>query len=216
MKSNIFNSIRNSYISQYKLLNKKYTISFKEYNNKRMFLNNTFYTVYKFNFCNNNFDNNIPSQKSTFERYIKKIKAFFNKRTFVFRLMFYASFILIAISFMRLSNNINYSKNITPVFFLENEINNENAFYNVAGVVKPGSINLIKGTDEISFILTDYEHEIQVFYKGTVSNLQEGNTAIVTGCLINKNKPDSLMSSKIVTDHSYNSSVWISKIIINK
>lgn len=116
---------------------------------------------------------------------------------------------------MRYSNNANYAKNITPEFFLKNEAS-ENTFYSLAGVVKPGTISYIKGTDEISFILTDFEHEIRVFYKGIIpNNFLEGGTVVATGCITDKNRPNIFMSSKVGTDHGYNSDKWISKNIFN-
>ena len=98
--------------------------------------------------------------------------------------MFYSSFVLIGFSIMRYSNNINYAKNVTPGFFISNNIS-ENSFYNVAGVIKPGTINIMKGSDELNFVITDYEHEMMVYYKGqTPSNFLEGNTVISTGITV--------------------------------
>jgi cytochrome c-type biogenesis protein CcmE len=151
------------------------------------------------------------AEKSEFAKFLKKIKGFFGKRILMFRMMFFSSFILICFSIMRYSNSINYAKNITPAFFLNNQVS-ENMFYNLAGVVKPGTINYIKGTDEISFIVTDFDHELRVFYKGSVpNNFVEGGTVIATGCIIDKRKPNIFMSNLIKTDHGYNSDNWLSK-----
>ena len=148
----------------------------------------------------------------------KKMKAFFNKRKVMFRLMFYTSFILIIASIMRFSNNVNYAKNITPVFFLENEVYNENMIYSLAGVVKPGTFSVNKGTDELKFIITDYEHEILVLHKGigNSSQINEGSTVVVTGSIVDKNKPDTFVSTKLISDHAYNGDAWISKFLLVK
>eukprot|EP00340_Litonotus_pictus_P006554 CAMPEP_0170526264 /NCGR_PEP_ID=MMETSP0209-20121228/11724_1 /TAXON_ID=665100 ORGANISM="Litonotus pictus, Strain P1" /NCGR_SAMPLE_ID=MMETSP0209 /ASSEMBLY_ACC=CAM_ASM_000301 /LENGTH=172 /DNA_ID=CAMNT_0010816011 /DNA_START=108 /DNA_END=626 /DNA_ORIENTATION=- len=139
------------------------------------------------------------------------MKAIFNKRIVAFRILFYSSFVLIIFSVMRYSNATNFAKNVTPVFFLNNECS-ENFFFNVAGVVKPGTIQIIKGTDEMSFVITDYEHQMSVYYKGQVpNNFLEGNTVIATGSVTNSKKPDILMCSKIQTDHSYNSDQWLNR-----
>lgn len=106
---------------------------------------------------------------------------------------------------------MNFGKNITPTYFLQNKTDS-NTFYNLAGVIKPGSIFYVKGTDELSFELTDYEHVIKVFYKGPLpSNFLEGNTCIVTGTITDPAKPNIFLGNKIMTDHSYNSDKWMSK-----
>lgn len=152
-----------------------------------------------------------PTEKVVQNRFINKIKAFFNKRVLVFKVMFYSSFVLIGFSVMRYSNNVNYAKNVTPVFFLNNSVS-ENTFYNVAGVIKPGSINIVKGSDELNFKITDYEHEMVVYYKGQVPpNFLEGNTVITTGCITDKRKPEIFMCNKIMTDHGYNSDKWLNR-----
>lgn len=162
----------------------------------------------KKNFCSKN---NIPAEKTIFKKFVFKIKAFFNKRILLFRIMFYSSFILIGISLMRYNNNINYAKNITPIYFLQNSCS-ENNFYNVAGVVKPNSININKGTDELNFIITDYQHELTVYYKGVIPpNFLEGNTVISTGSITDRKKPNILIANKIMTDHGYNSDTWLNR-----
>jgi cytochrome c-type biogenesis protein CcmE len=118
---------------------------------------------------------------------------------------------LIIFTTIRYTNNINFGKNITPTYFLQNKTD-ANTFYNLAGVIKPGSILYVKGTDEMSFELTDYEHVIKVFYKGPLpSNFLEGNTCIVTGTITDPAKPSIFLGNKIMTDHSYNSDKWMSK-----
>jgi cytochrome c-type biogenesis protein CcmE len=125
--------------------------------------------------------------------------------------MFYGSFVLIIATVIRYSNNVNFGKNTTPAFFIRNKCD-LNTIYNVAGVVKPGSINFIKGTDECSFTLTDYEHDLRVFYKGPLTNsFLEGNTIIASGCITDINKPDIFIATKVMTDHSYNSDKWLAR-----
>ena len=108
-------------------------------------------------------------------------------------------------------NNTNFAKNITPVYFLRNK-GDTNYFYNLAGIVKPGSINFIKGSDEVKFTLTDFDHDVLVYYKGALpNNFLEGNTIIATGNITDPDKPNIFVSNKLLTDHSYNSDKWMSK-----
>lgn len=131
----------------------------------------------------------------------------------MFRVIFYGSIILIIFTFLRYSNNANFAKNVTPVFFLKNQCDT-NSYYNVAGVIKPGSIHFIKGSDEMNFMLTDYEHELTIYHKGILpANFLEGNTCIATGCITDPLKPFIFMSTQLMTDHSYNSDKWLSKIL---
>ena len=112
-------------------------------------------------------------------------------------------------------NNSNFAKNITPVYFLRNR-GDANFFYNMAGVVKPGSINYIRGGDEVKFTLTDYMHDILVYYKGILpNNFLEGNTCIATGSITDPDKPCIYVANKLMTDHSYNADKWLSKFHFN-
>lgn len=132
------------------------------------------------------------------------------KRIVVFRVLFYGSIVLTVFTILRYSNNVNFSKNITPVYFIRNKAD-ANTFYNVAGIIKPGSIEYVKGSDELSFYMTDYEHDLKVFYKGGLpNNFLEGNTCIATGSITDPARPNILLSNKLMTDHSYNSDKWLS------
>jgi cytochrome c-type biogenesis protein CcmE len=163
-------------------------------------------------FCENRkFTSNVPSVKSAFQRFMSAIKRQVLKRLVLFRVLFYGSLVLIVFTVLRYSNNVNFAKNVTPVFFLKN-ISELNSFYNVAGIVKPGTINYVKGSDEMNFILTDYEHELKVYHKGVLpQNFLEGNTCIATGTITDVDRPFVFMSTKLLTDHSYNSDKWLNR-----
>lgn len=178
----------------------------------------------KFNFSeipkeNDNFYTKIdkesaPAELSFFKKTLKKFKAFFLKRIIAFRIMFYASFILIIFSVMRYSNTSTFSKNVTPSFFLNNLVD-EHTFYKVAGIVKQNSICYIKGTDEVSFFITDYDHDMCVLYKGNLPpSFSEGATVVCTGCVNNPKKPNTLSVTNILSDHSYNSDTWLSNLFL--
>jgi cytochrome c-type biogenesis protein CcmE len=155
--------------------------------------------------------NNLPTIKSTYERFLSSIKKHIFRRIVLFRVLFYGSIVLTVFTVLRYSNNMNFAKNVTPVFFLKN-VSDLNTFYNVAGIIKPGSIQYIKGTDEMNFILTDYEHELKIYFKGAIpQNFLEGNTVIATGTITDVDRPFVFMSTYILTDHSYNSDKWLNR-----
>ncbi len=149
--------------------------------------------------------------KSGFQKFISAIRKQILKRIVIFRVLFYGSIVLVVFTVLRYSNNMNFAKNVTPVFFLKN-ISDINTFYNVAGVIKPGSINFLKGTDEMNFVLTDYEHELKIYHKGVIpQNFLEGNTCVATGSITDVDRPFIFMSTKLMTDHSYNSDKWLNR-----
>jgi cytochrome c-type biogenesis protein CcmE len=163
-------------------------------------------------FCENKkYTSSLPTVKSGFQRFMSAIKRHILKRLVLFRVLFYGSLVLIIFTVLRYSNNVNFAKNVTPVFFLKN-VSELNSFYNVAGIVKPGTINYVKGSDEMNFILTDYEHELKIYHKGVLpQNFLEGNTCIATGNITDVDRPFVFMSTKLLTDHSYNSDKWLNR-----
>jgi len=143
-----------------------------------------------------------------------RVKRIFLKRIVLVRVLFYGSIILFLYTTIRYMNNTSFAKNITPIYFLKNK-GDTNFFYNLAGVVKPGSINFIRGTDEVKFTLTDFDHDIYVYYKGALpNNFLEGNTVIATGNITDADKPNIFVSNKLMTDHSYNADKWLSNYSI--
>jgi cytochrome c-type biogenesis protein CcmE len=139
---------------------------------------------------------------------MQRIKKLFLKRLALFRVIFYGSIILIIYTSIRYTNNVNYAKYITPVYFLQNKAT-LNVVYNVAGVVKPGSLQIIKGSDELTFIMTDFEHEIRVLYKGPIPpNFVEGDTSIISGHITDVNKPNIFLASQIESNHGYDINKW--------
>ncbi len=204
------------------MLNFLYKNSFRIGAKKALpFLNNK-YTSNKlisrnqiFHFCENLKDSgkfsSVPTVKSGFQRFMAAVRKHVLKRLVMFRVLFYGSLVLIVFTVLRYSNNVNFAKNVTPIFFVKN-VSDLNTFYNVAGIVKPGSISYLKGTDEMNFILTDYEHELKIYHKGILpQNFLEGNTCIATGTITDVDRPFIFMSTKLMTDHSYNSDKWLNR-----
>jgi cytochrome c-type biogenesis protein CcmE len=196
-----------------------YTNSFKFRSNSALKLTNKNNFINRnkvFRFCenikdSNKFTSNVPTVKSGFQRFMAAIRKHVLKRLVMFRVLFYGSLVLIVFTVLRYSNNVNFAKNVTPIFFVKN-ISDLNTFYNVAGIIKPGSISYLKGTDEMNFILTDYEHELKIYHKGILpQNFLEGNTCIATGSITDVDRPFIFMSTKLMTDHSYNSDKWLNR-----
>jgi cytochrome c-type biogenesis protein CcmE len=139
---------------------------------------------------------------------MQKARKIILKRIVIFRVLFYGSIVLMIYTTIRYTNNTNYAQYTTPVYFLQNKPE-LNAIHNVAGVVKPGTVEFIKGSDEMCFTLTDFEHELKVFYKGPLpNNFTEGSTAIATGSITDVDKPNILICNKLLTNHSYNADKW--------
>ena len=70
----------------------------------------------------------------------------------------------------------------------------------VGGMVKKSSINIIN--DEINFIITDFQNEINVTYSGLVPNLfQENKGVVAEGFLEDKNY---FKATKILAKHDEN------------
>ena len=70
----------------------------------------------------------------------------------------------------------------------------------VGGMVKKSSINIIN--DEIIFIITDFQNEINVTYSGLVPNLfQENKVVVAEGFLKDKNY---FKATKILAKHDEN------------
>tara|TARA_B100000029_G_scaffold228746_1_gene226393 strand:- start:3161 stop:3583 length:423 start_codon:yes stop_codon:yes gene_type:complete len=72
--------------------------------------------------------------------------------------------------------------------------------YRVGGMVKKNSVSM--GTNQISFIITDFKNEINVKYSGVVPNLfSEEKGVVAEGFLKDKNF---LEASKILAKHDEN------------
>ena len=70
----------------------------------------------------------------------------------------------------------------------------------VGGMVKEGSIQT--SSNQISFIITDFKHEINVSFSGAVPNLfAEGKGVVAEGFLIDRNLLD---AKKILAKHDEN------------
>ena len=124
----------------------------------------------------------------------KKVK----KRTSFLSLLLI--FLVIAVFFIlrSLTSNILYFKSPTDIQLSQDIISNKKI--RVGGMVKKDSI---KTNDlEISFIITDFQNELIVSFKGSVPNLfEEGKGVVAEGFLEDRNY---LKATKILAKHDEN------------
>ena len=116
----------------------------------------------------------------------------------LFILLIFLSVILTSfLVFKSLEENVVYFKSPTEV---KNLAELENKKIRVGGMVKKNSI---KTNDlEISFIITDFQNELIVSFKGSVPNLfEEGKGVVAEGFLEDRNY---LKATKILAKHDEN------------
>ncbi len=116
----------------------------------------------------------------------------------LFILLIFLSVVLISfLIFKSLEENVVYFKSPTEV---KNLAELENKKIRVGGMVKKDSI---KTNDlEISFIITDFQNELIVSFKGSVPNLfEEGKGVVAEGFLEDRNY---LKATKILAKHDEN------------
>ena len=116
----------------------------------------------------------------------------------LFILLIFLSIVLTSfLIFKSLEENVVYFKSPTEV---KNLAELENKKIRVGGMVKKDSI---KTNDlEISFIITDFQNELIVSFKGSVPNLfEEGKGVVAEGFLEDRNY---LKATKILAKHDEN------------
>ena len=119
------------------------------------------------------------------------------------RVLFLFSIVVVSILFLvfiyfNLKQNILYFKTPSEVF-INNDIGKDTVV-RVGGMVKKDSIE--QNNQGIKFILTDYNKEIMVVYKGAVPNLfAEEKGAVVEGKLNDKKY---LIANRILAKHDEN------------
>jgi len=98
----------------------------------------------------------------------------------------FLALLVIAVFFIlnSLTNNILYFKSPTDVKLSKEIITSKKI--RIGGMVKANSLFI--STNEIKFIVTDFENELVVSFKGTVPNLfSEGKGVVAEGMLQDKN-----------------------------
>ena len=125
---------------------------------------------------------------------VKKVK----KRISFLSVFLLISIISVFLILKSLTDNILYFKSPTEIK-LSDEIN-FNKKIRIGGMVKVDSILMKK--EEIKFIITDFNNEINVTYSGVVPNLfTEGKGVVAEGYLKDKNF---FLATKILAKHDEN------------
>ena len=124
----------------------------------------------------------------------KKVK----KRISFLSLFSILTIIAIFIIIKSLNNNILYFKSPTDIKLAQDIILNQKI--RLGGMVKKSSLKI--DNKEIKFIITDFENEILVTYRGTVPNLfTEGKGVVAEGELNDKNY---FVADRILAKHDEN------------
>ena len=125
--------------------------------------------------------------------YGKKVKS----RAFFILLIFLSAILIAFLIFDSLEDNVVYFKSPTEIKNLSELKNNK---IRVGGMVKKNSIKT--NDSEINFIITDYNNELFVSFKGSVPNLfEEGKGVVAEGFLKDRNY---LKAIKILAKHDEN------------
>ena len=120
------------------------------------------------------------------------------KLRFFFIILLSSSLVLSVFLVLKsLEENVIYFKSPSDIQLLS-EINNKKI--RVGGMVKTNSIKI--SSNEVNFIITDFENEINVSYSGLIPNLfSEGKGVVAEGYLKDKNFFE---ASKILAKHDEN------------
>jgi len=125
--------------------------------------------------------------------YGKKVKLRILFLSFIFLTIILTIFLVLK----SLEENVVYFVSPTEIKNLA-ELNKKKV--RVGGMVKEGSIQT--SSNQISFIITDFKHEINVSFSGAVPNLfAEGKGVVAEGFLIDRNLLD---AKKILAKHDEN------------
>ena len=125
--------------------------------------------------------------------YGKKVKS----RAFFILLIFLSVILIAFLIFDSLEDNVVYFKSPTEIKNLSELKNNK---IRVGGMVKKNSIKT--NDSEINFIITDFNNELFVSFKGSVPNLfEEGKGVVAEGFLKDRNY---LKAIKILAKHDEN------------
>jgi cytochrome c-type biogenesis protein CcmE len=79
------------------------------------------------------------------------------------------------------SSNLVYFR--SPSDVTAGKVNTDNAF-RLGGMVREGSVVRVPGTLKVSFVVTDYEHDVTIHYDGVLPDLfREGQGVVTEGRL---------------------------------
>jgi|Transcript_33587 cytochrome c-type biogenesis protein CcmE len=89
-----------------------------------------------------------------------------------------------------------------PAEILEAGIIDDSTQIYLIGIVKPGTLTITPGTQDHTFTITDFIHEITVHFSGILpASLREGETARIEGEFIDEYNPTTFIGSTIMAAH---------------
>jgi len=151
--------------------------------------------------------------KNTPDSFLKRLKQKFITRPIVYRILMVSTVGLTIGTYylantksrnpvMVLSNSGFSQKYYQPSEILERGIGiNKEKFY-VIGIVKPGSMILYPGTMKHSFVVTDFIHEIKVYFEGVIpETLREEETSRIQGEFVNEYNPIEFIATFVEAPH---------------
>ena len=135
------------------------------------------------------------------QSFLRRIKRLILKRIVVFRLLFYGSLLLGVSTIINNSKSAEAERSVTPSYFLLHTPK-PGERYKLSGVVKNGSIEIKKGTQDNRFVITDFKNDIQVMYKGSLpGTFREGDMTYIGGFLANPEDPTLFIGTSVQANH---------------
>ncbi|CAD8054443.1 unnamed protein product [Paramecium primaurelia] len=101
--------------------------------------------------------------------------------------------------------------------YLKNDKIKENQHYSIAGIIKPGTIEIKRGTLDVKFILTNFDDDITVIYRGeTKYEFKEGETIVLTAYTPDLKNKKRIIGLDYQTKHSMDGYMWEDKVGVNR
>lgn len=89
-----------------------------------------------------------------------------------------------------------------PAEILEAGIIDDNTHIYLIGIVKPGTLTIIPGTQDHTFTITDFIHDITVHFTGILpASFREGETARIEGEFVDEYNPTTFLGNYIMAAH---------------
>lgn len=151
--------------------------------------------------------------KNSPDSFLKRIKEKLMGRSVIYRLLMVSSIgLTLASIYLARPKVRNYAtvlsiSNTSGVYYQPSQILelgvgiNQKKFYMI-GIIKPGTIVLVPGTMKHTFTITDFIHEVKIYFEGVIPvSLKEGETVRVQGEFVNEYDPVEFIASFIEAPH---------------
>lgn len=150
------------------------------------------------------------------QSFLRRIKRLILKRIVVFRLMFYGSIILGVSTLINNVNTAEFERTVTPSYFIMHTPK-PGERYRLSGIIKNGSIEMKKGTQDNKFIVTDFKNDINVMYKGTLpTTFREGDMTYLGGFLADPEDPTLFIGTSVTANHEISVDKYIGESNVDR